>query len=103
MSKASDLYPPSSQKLRELHQRITSAKIADHHKQSLLYYILLDCSTPAHEAAEDFAKACHMPHKYYLCMRGLWEMDRKNFRVGSSSSLPYTPSPLAHNIRGVHD
>ncbi|KAK3060232.1 hypothetical protein LTS18_009014, partial [Coniosporium uncinatum] len=79
--KASDLYPPPSQKLRDLHQRITSAKIADHHKQSLLYYILLDCSTPAHEAAEDFAKACHMPHKYYLCMRGLWEMDRKNFRA----------------------
>lgn len=92
-STGSQKYPPhTNQDLRQLHQRIISAPIADHHKQSLLFYILKDCrAAPSEtEPSETFAAQCYLPQKYWICVQGLWEMDRLQFRVCSSS-------PLAHS------
>lgn len=54
-----------------------------HHKQSLLYYILLDFdAVNGHEAvAEDFASDSGMPSTYQDFMKGLWFLDREDFPV----------------------
>lgn len=66
--------------LRRLHEKIVSSAWPDHHKQSLLYYILLDCQdVPG--AAENFVHRFHLPGKYATFMKGLWLMDRMEFEV----------------------
>ncbi|KAI9791796.1 MAG: hypothetical protein M1833_001320 [Piccolia ochrophora] len=75
------LYPPkSNEDLRALHQKIVSSTALDHHKQSLLFYILLDCKI-AQDVADDFADFFHLPEKFAICMRGLWYMDRLQFQI----------------------
>ena len=79
------MYPPRTNKeLRNLHELIVSAKIAEHHKQSLLFYLLKDCRAHVDvDLAEEFARKCYMPDKYKICIEGLWAMDKAQFKVGS--------------------
>lgn len=82
-------YPPRGDNgLRNLHQQICERKGSTHHKLSVLYYLLLDYddvrgarSTLAESLAEDSA----LPRKYQILMRGLWHMDRKEFKVRAPS------------------
>lgn len=57
-----------------------------HHKLSVFYYLLLDYDlvrgSMKSQLAEEFATNSHLPGKYHMLMRGLWHMDRKEFKVG---------------------
>ena len=54
-----------------------------HHKQSLLYYILLDFDvTGSQSASEGFASESGMPNNYQVFMKGLWYLDRQDYEVG---------------------
>ncbi|KAH7049425.1 nuclear pore complex assembly-domain-containing protein [Macrophomina phaseolina] len=78
--KSGYLYPPSKNAdLHELHERIITAPIADHYKQTLLFYLLKDCSGDGDTLAEDFAKAVCLPRKYWVVIEGLWHLDRLQF------------------------
>ncbi|KAK8127090.1 fungal specific transcription factor [Apiospora kogelbergensis] len=80
LSLASKLYPPKSEEvLRQLHEQITkSNSIEDHHKLSVIFYILLDFDE---DKADSFANRAGVPTKYQIFMRGLWNMDRQAFEV----------------------
>lgn len=85
---ASKLYPPQSAlDLRNLHGRIISSESPDHHKQSILYYILKELPHSSRHAAEGFAKASYLPEKYKIFIDGIWCMDKFRFEVGVSSEL----------------
>lgn len=63
--------------LRQLHGQITSSTtIADHHKLSVLYYLLLDIDGAK---ANEFADNAGLPSKYRTLMQGLWYLDRLDF------------------------
>jgi hypothetical protein len=83
---ATHLYPPENAKsFRELHRQIALAKCQLHHKQSLLYYLLKDCCLVAKDkderAASEFQVECSLPNTYWMCMQGLWDMDKLNYKV----------------------
>lgn len=81
MIKASRAYPPrSNQELRNLYKQIISSTSPNHHKQSLIYYILRDCRNAGDSAAQ-FARDCYLPEKYRLFIDGIWHLDRLDFRV----------------------
>jgi len=98
-------YPPKTHKeLRELHDTIVkNDNIADHHKYSLLYYILLDThahaarsssarrnsSTVQPQPAEDLARAVFLPSKYEMAIQGLWNLDQLSFKP----ALDYLTQP----------
>ncbi|KAK8043791.1 hypothetical protein PG994_012629 [Apiospora phragmitis] len=77
---ASKLYPPKSEEvLRQLHEQIAkSNSIEDHHKLSVIFYILLDFDA---DKADSFARRAGVPTKYQIFMRGLWNMDRQAYAV----------------------
>lgn len=81
--KAVHLYPPKSNKdLRELHSVIIASKCPEHHKQSLLYYLLKDCNhAKGEDLADTFQRACYLPNKYWICMQGLWCLDKLQWKV----------------------
>lgn len=86
--KASKLYPPRSPlDLRNLHGRIVSSESPDHHKQSILYYILKELPYSSRHAADGFAKTSYLPEKYKIFIDGIWYMDRLKFEVGLSSDV----------------
>ncbi|KAK8256843.1 nuclear pore complex assembly-domain-containing protein [Phyllosticta capitalensis] len=89
--KSGYLYPPAKDgNLEELHEKIINAEIADHYKQSLLYYLLKDCSAfEDAEVAETFAKKSHLPHKYWIVIQGLWNLDHLEFEA----ALEYLTHP----------
>lgn len=80
---ASKIYPPrSNQSLRSLFQQIVSSSSPNHHKQSLIYYILKDCRGATEKSgALQFARTCYLPDKYRLFIDGLWYLDKLEFRV----------------------
>ncbi len=59
-----------------------------HHKQSLLYYILLDfdVATSRDSISEAFAMDTGMPSTYQVFMKGLWYMDRQDHEVSLTPS-----------------
>ncbi|KAM4065697.1 nuclear pore complex assembly domain-containing protein [Hirsutella rhossiliensis] len=76
-------YPPKSDgALRQLHQQICEAAMSIHHKQSLLYYILLDFDAIGGQgsASQVFASESGMPTIYQTFMKGLWHMDRQDYQ-----------------------
>lgn len=80
------LYPPRNAKeFRELHRRIAGANCQLHLKQSLLFYLLKDCSMVAKSrdelAANEFQEECGLPKKYWIIMQGFWNMDKLNYKV----------------------
>ncbi|RCI09241.1 hypothetical protein L249_1408 [Ophiocordyceps polyrhachis-furcata BCC 54312] len=77
------MYPPKSENaLRQLHQLFCETAMAVHHKQSLLYYIMLDFDTVASQSSESqkFAADVGMPVNYQTFMKGLWLMDRQRYQ-----------------------
>jgi len=82
---ATKFYPSSDhKKLRDLHEAIVKSDGADHHKVSILFYILLDLDAPTgrRDYSTQFERATHLPSKYAIYMKGLWHMDRLEFEVG---------------------
>lgn len=87
MTKASRAYPPkSNQELRTLYQQIIASTSPNHHKQSLIYYILRDCRNAGDSAAQ-FTRECYLPEKYRLFIDGIWHLDRLEFRVCYGSPI----------------
>jgi hypothetical protein len=77
-------YPPKSDTdLRNLHKAVVESSGADHHKISVLYYILLDFDAPTgrriHSTA--FEENTFLPQKYQVYMKGLWHLDRLDLEV----------------------
>lgn len=85
---ATKQYPPKSNSdLRNLHKTIVESSGADHHKISVLYYILLDFDAPTgrrvHSTA--FEENSFLPQKYQIYMKGLWHLDRLDLEVSQFS------------------
>lgn len=82
MDLAPQSYPPESNlDLKNLHYEIISSSSPDHHKLSVLYYLMRDISQSGHGNAEDFAKASYLPSKYKIFVDGIWYLDRLKFEV----------------------
>lgn len=86
-------YPPKGGDagLRHLHHQILESPGQTHHKLSVLYYLLLDHDDvrgARSQLAGLFAEDTALPQKYQILMRGLWHMDRKEFKVH-----PHPPNP----------
>jgi hypothetical protein len=56
-----------------------------HHRLSIFYYLLLDLDHGKMRVSEDFLSTSGMPDKYQIFMRGLWYLDRHQFKVRSNS------------------
>ena len=86
---ATKYYPPKSNgDLRNLHKAIVETGGADHHKISVLYYILLelDFATGRRDYSTSFAESSFLHQKYQIYMKGLWHLDRQEFEVSQSLS-----------------
>ncbi|KAK2759851.1 hypothetical protein FQN54_002585 [Arachnomyces sp. PD_36] len=98
---ASRVYPPkSNQELRNLYKQIIASTSPNHHKQSLIYYILRDCKKAGDSPAQ-FARSCYLPEKYRLFIDGLWHLDRLEFRpaleyLTEPSLIPTFPDEILH-------
>ena len=91
MSVAINFYPPlSNQALRDLHHQIIQSPSPDHHRQSVLYYILKDISSKNVQPAALFAKAVFLPERYRTFMDGIWYLDRCKF----AKALDYLTEPV---------
>ncbi|KAB5542451.1 nuclear pore complex assembly-domain-containing protein [Coniochaeta sp. 2T2.1] len=99
-------YPPKGDNgLRSLHKHICDSKVSTHHKLSVFYYLLLDYDFVRggkSQLAEEFAVNSGVPAKYQLLMRGLWHMDRKEFKFALEYlAHPSLPSEFADEIVAV--
>ncbi|RDW73770.1 hypothetical protein BP5796_07212 [Coleophoma crateriformis] len=86
------IYPPKTNgDLRNLHKAIVDSAGADHHKISVLYYVLLDLDAPTGRRvySSSLESCSYMPPKYSIYMKGLWHMDRFEFDV----ALQYLTHP----------
>ncbi|EAS34493.1 uncharacterized protein CIMG_05517 [Coccidioides immitis RS] len=85
------LYPPKSiETLRKLHREILASGSPNHHKQSVIYYLLRDCENLDDGTNRlEFARRCLLPQKYKLLVDGIWYMDRLEFQ----SALGYLTEP----------
>ncbi|KAI9669168.1 MAG: hypothetical protein M1829_005169 [Trizodia sp. TS-e1964] len=84
------LYPPrSTQDLRALFDKLSASGAPEHYKQSLLFYLLLDCERAHASIASTFAKHVSLPPKYETYMRGLWALDNLLFK----DALHYLTQP----------
>ena len=87
---AAKYYPPKSNgDLRNLHKAVVETGGADHHKISVLYYILLefDFATGRREYSTTLAENAFLPQKYQVYMKGLWHLDRQEFEVSPPLEL----------------
>ncbi|KAL8862521.1 MAG: hypothetical protein Q9178_001019 [Gyalolechia marmorata] len=85
-----DFYPPrSNQTLRDLHSQIIDSPSPNHHKQSLLYYILKDIPDN-NTTASTFARAVYLPEKYGIFIDCIWLLDRGDFE----NALDYLTEPV---------
>ncbi|KAL8713882.1 MAG: hypothetical protein Q9220_002028 [cf. Caloplaca sp. 1 TL-2023] len=91
LEKSSKPYPPrSNQDLRALHERIIESSSPDHHKQSVLYYILQDIPDKGFHPAPKFVKSVFLPEKYRIFIDGIWYLDRCKFE----KALDYLTEPV---------
>ncbi|CAL3971831.1 unnamed protein product [Diplocarpon coronariae] len=77
-------FPPKDNKaLRSLHKNIVESSGADHHKLSVLYYLLLifDSSTSQRAYSTALEQKSFLPPSYVLYMKGLWHLDRQEFEL----------------------
>jgi hypothetical protein len=90
---ASRAYPPrSNQSLRSLYEQIVASSSPNHHKQSVIYYLLRDCRQSGDgDPSLQFARRCYLSEKYRLLINGLWHMDRLEFKVGLDCLLLQNP------------
>jgi hypothetical protein len=78
---ATQVYPPrSSQDLKALFEQIISSNAQDHHKYSLVYYLLKDLKLKERDAIT-FSKAAYIPERYTILIDGLWLVDRLLLKV----------------------
>ncbi|KAK3305763.1 nuclear pore complex assembly-domain-containing protein [Chaetomium strumarium] len=96
-------YPPRGDSgLRALHQQICESKVSQHAKLSVFYYLLLDFDElrgARSQLAEALAEASGLPQNYQILMRGLWHMDRKEFKFALEHlAHPSLPSEFADDI-----
>ncbi|KAL8818588.1 MAG: hypothetical protein Q9223_002813 [Gallowayella weberi] len=96
-----ELYPPRSNKsLRDLHQEIIQSASPDHHKQSVLYYILKD--VPDKDGtASNFAQLVFLPERYRIFIKGVWLLDRGDFETALGHLtepvlIPTFPEEILH-------
>ncbi|KAF4636064.1 hypothetical protein G7Y89_g2023 [Cudoniella acicularis] len=92
IKRPSKYYPPKSNAdLRNLHKVLIETTAADHHKISVLYYLLLHLDYPTGERrlSVAFERKSSLPNKYSTYMKGLWHLDRGEFAV-----CPPNPRPL---------
>lgn len=103
---AGSAYPPKGENgLRSLHQQICQSSVSSHYKISVLYYLLLDhddIHPGRSQWADGFAEEAGLPKKYQFLMRGLWHMDRKEFKVRWFDSLYGTLPPDIKNTKKHH-
>lgn len=89
-------YPPRGDSgLRALHQQICESKVSPHAKLSVFYYFLLDYDElrgARSQLAEALAEESGLPQNYQILMRGLWHMDRKEFKVRMRAPSRSNPS-----------
>jgi hypothetical protein len=80
--KGAKLYPPANNRdLRQLHHLVVTSTAQEHLKQSVIFYLLKDLSTPEHNFASEFAEECFLSHKYWTFIEGLWSLDRLRYQV----------------------
>lgn len=87
---AAKYYPSKSNaELRALHKAVIDTNVADHHKLSVLYYILLDFDAPTkrREYSTALEKSSFLPQKYQIYIKGLWHLDRLEFEVSLQISF----------------
>ncbi|KAI0999225.1 hypothetical protein K3495_g8970 [Podosphaera aphanis] len=80
----SKFYPPKcNSDLRELHRAIIETTSTDHHKLSVLFYVLLDFGhcTRKSKFINVLEQKSLLPRAYQTFMRGLWYMDRLEFKL----------------------
>ncbi|KAL8827010.1 MAG: hypothetical protein Q9170_007184 [Blastenia crenularia] len=91
IEQATALYPPrSNQNLRTLHHEIVTSPSPDHHKQSVLYYILRDIPDKDANHPSTFATAVFLPPRYRIFMDGIWFLDHGKF----ARALDYLTEPV---------
>jgi hypothetical protein len=96
-------YPPRGDAgLRTLHQQICASKVSPHAKLSVLYYLLLDYDSirgARSTLAESLAEESSLPQNYQILMRGLWHMDRQEFKFALEHlAHPSLPAEFADDI-----
>ncbi|GAB1317585.1 hypothetical protein MFIFM68171_07795 [Madurella fahalii] len=96
-------YPPRGDNgLRTLHQQICESRVSPHAKLSVFYYFLLDYDEirgARSQLAEALAEESGLPQNYQILMRGLWHMDRKEFKFALEHlAHPSLPSEFADDI-----
>ncbi|KAH8819585.1 nuclear pore complex assembly-domain-containing protein [Xylogone sp. PMI_703] len=92
IKRPSKVYPPKSNgELKGLHKAILESSGADHHKISVLYYILLDFDSlnERRDSSGSFEEKAFLPQKYQIYMQGLWHLDRLEFEL----ALQYLTHP----------
>lgn len=85
-------YPSKSNSdLRSLHKAIIESNGDEHHKISILFYILLDFDAPTgrRNYSTKFERFSFLPQKYSIYMKGLWHLDRLEFEM----ALQYLTHP----------
>ncbi|KAK3385060.1 nuclear pore complex assembly-domain-containing protein [Podospora didyma] len=98
------VYPPKGANgLRTLHHQVCESKATSFHKLSVLFYLLLDIDDVRggqSHLADALAEESGLPQTYQILMRGLWHLDRKQFKFAvehlAHPSLP--PSEFADDI-----
>ncbi|KAK3689843.1 nuclear pore complex assembly-domain-containing protein [Podospora appendiculata] len=103
LGQAGNAYPPKGESgLRTLHRQICDSKVSSHHKLSVLYYLLLDHDDirgQRSQLAGALAEESGLPAKYQIFMRGLWSMDRGQFKFALEYlAHPSLPSEFADEI-----
>ncbi|KAK4192230.1 protein ELYS [Podospora australis] len=106
ISEGKQPYPPRSENaLRTLHQQIVSSPSAatQSAKLSVLFYILLDYDdvrgSRLSQLAESMAEEFGLPRSYQILMRGLWHMDRAEYKFALEHLCdPSLPSEFADDI-----
>ena len=77
-----DLYPPrSAAELNSLWDHISQSGSPDHHKLSVLYYVVKDLSQRRPDTAEIFIQRSYLPKNYRIFIDGIWHLDRLQFDV----------------------
>lgn len=78
----SALYPPqSAEDFKSLLDQITQSISPDHHKLSVIYYVIKDLSQRKPDAAEYFIQRSYIPKNYRIFIDGIWHLDRLQFDV----------------------
>lgn len=96
---AHKIYPPASNSdLRRLHQQITDSTSPEHHKHSVIYYIVKDVPQKKHRLQDKFAEISYLPARYRIFIDGIWSLDRLELEV-SGLAAKFSGVKLADETR----